>query len=394
MAQSARKDRIQTLAQSYIDRGAYSGVEWLVHRGGTEWARGRVGMADALSGTEMPEKPIYRIYSMTKPLVSAAAMMLFERGMFRLYEPVAAYLPEFREMEVIEQDGTRRAAKRPILIENLLTHRSGLSYGFLENCPAGQLYKNTGILSGSISLQQMVEKIAELPLAFEPGTAWRYSVSTDVLARLLEVVTGEPLPKIIDDLIIAPLGLRDTGYVIRPEDRGRIMQMFGTHDLDAILNITGEPQTLKAADVSGDYPVDNPDFGRGGHGLYSTLDDYMAAARFLGSGLAPSGERLLSSKTIDMMWTNRVPENQRPLMIGPVAFPGYGYGLAGRVMVDMGQGMSLTSLGESGWAGAASTYFWIDRSEDLYGVVMSQYLGAVLPLADDIRMAVYQALDD
>jgi CubicO group peptidase (beta-lactamase class C family) len=215
-----------------------------------------------------------------------------------------------------------------------------------------------------------------------------------VLARLVEVVAGKPLPEVLSEFLFDPIGMGDTGFMVEESQRHRIMAMFGNGDLDYIMDFDDKPQSLIPTDVSVQYPADDPKFYRGGHGLFSTLDDYARLVPFLATGLAPNGERLLSRKMVELMLTNRIPPEQLPLRIGPINVAGYGFGLAGRVLIEPGAALGLTSLGENGWAGAASTYFWIDKSEDLIGIVMSQYLGSKLPLGDDIRSAVYQALDD
>ena len=171
------------------------------------------------------------------------------------------------------------------------------------------------------------------------------------------------------------------------------MAAFGKSDFDSMLDFDEKPQTLIAADLNNHYPSDNPAFWRGGIGLFSTIDDYAKLTSFLVHGKTAQGDPLLSRKSMQLMWTNRIPANQRPLRIGPIVLHGYGYSLAGRVMIEPGSALGLTSLGEFGWVGAASTYFWIDREEDLIGITMAQYLGSKIPLGDDIRTAVYQALE-
>jgi CubicO group peptidase (beta-lactamase class C family) len=394
MANSSRFDRIEAVAKAHIDAGFFSGIEWLVLRGGKTWAKGKLGMGDAPNGIPMPDSPIYRIYSMTKPMISALALMLVEQGKLRLFDPIAAYLPEFSEMSVLGENGKTGPTKGPIIVEHLLTHRAGFSYGFLSDCPVGNLYRKNHIIDAEPSLAEMVKNIAELPLAYEPGTEWRYSVATDVLARLVEVVAGKPLPEVLSEFLFDPIGMGDTGFMVEESQRHRIMAMFGNGDLDYIMDFDDKPQSLIPTDVSVQYPAGDPKFYRGGHGLFSTLDDYARLVPFLATGLAPNGERLLSRKMVELMLTNRIPPEQLPLRIGPINVAGYGFGLAGRVLIEPGAALGLTSIGESGWAGAASTYFWIDKSEDLTGIVMSQYLGSKLPLGDDIRSAVYQALDD
>ena len=237
----------------------------------------------------------------------------------------------------------------------------------------------------------MIATIASLPLAFEPGTGWRYSVATDVLARVIEVVEGKPIRQVVAERVIDPLGLADTGFSVA--DPSRLMPMFGNGNLDDIMNFEPGPQKLVPTDVTDMYPCDDPEFGRGGYGLFSTIDDYMQIAEFLSSGRTADGNVLLSRKAVELMWTNRIPAAQMPLMIGPVALAGYGFTLAGRVMLDPGLGFWMTSPGEFGWSGAASTFFLVDPVEDVILVVMSQFLGSKIPLADDMRNAIFSALD-
>ncbi len=393
MHNTPRYRRIEAIAQAHVDAGSFSGVEWQVMRGSDVWAKGRVGLADAPNKVAMASSPVYRIYSMTKPLVSAVALMLVEEGKMRLYDPIAAYLPEFAEMSILDESGNTRPAQGPIIVEHLMTHRAGLSYGFLPNCPVGRIYREEKINNSALPLEDVVKKIATLPLAFEPGSQWRYSVATDVLGRLVEVVSGKKLSDILDEYITGPLAMKDTGFMVPKKERSRIMAMFGRDDLDYLMDFDDQPQKLVPADLSQQYPADDPHFRRGGYGLFSTLDDYVRFARFLATGLGPKGERMISRKMMELMWTNRIPESQQPLHIGPINLAGYGFGLAGRVLIKPGEALGLTSLGECGWAGAASTYFWIDPAEDMIGVVMAQYLGSKLPIGDDIRNAVYQALD-
>lgn len=389
----ARAHRVDTVAQRHCEAGNFASVEWLVMRDGREWLRGRAGMADPDNGVALPKKPIYRLYSMTKPVISAIAMMLVEEGRLRLYEPVAAYLPAFARPTIVNEDGTIQGATRPMLVEHLFTHMAGLSYGFLRKCKVGEFYRRTDMAHNARPLAQMIDLIAQQPLAFEPGTAWRYSVGTDVLARIIEVVTGQPIQQVMEDRVTRPLGLKDTGYRVAEGARDRLVPAFGTQSLDEIMVFGEGPQKLTPVDVSDVYPVDDPGFGRGGYGLYSTIDEYRIIADFLATGRNRDGDALLGRKTVELMWANRVPPSMLPLKLDDIAMPGFGFSLAGRVMLDSGQSWCLTSQGECGWAGAASTWFFIDPREKLVGLVMSQYLGSKIPLADDMRNAIYSMLD-
>jgi len=388
----SRTDRVEERARRYVELGAYASIEWLVFHEGREWLRGRVGTADPANNVPLPEKPIYRLYSMTKPVVSAVAMMLVEEGRLRLYDFVATYLPKFAKLQIVDRDGGMRPAKKPMIVEHLLSHKAGLSYGFLPDCPAAAHYRKTDLRSNAGPLEGMIDTIASLPLAFEPGTAWQYSVATDVVARIVEIIEGKPIQQVVHERVIAPLGLKDTGYMVPEGQRHRVMPVFGTGNLDALFEIPEGPQKLTPADVSRTYPVGDPAFGRGGYGLFSTADDYAVIADFLATGRSPSGETLLARQTVRAMWTSRTPPPIMPLWLGPLLLPGYGFSLAGRVMVDPGAALSIMGPGEFGWSGAASTFYWTDPGEKLTGIVMSQYLGSRYPLADDMRNAVYQAV--
>ncbi|MCB1465388.1 MAG: beta-lactamase family protein [Nitratireductor sp.] len=389
----SRTDRIEQAARRHVEAGSHAGIEWLVRLDGHDWLRGSVGLADPLAGTPMPEKPIYRLYSMTKPVISAIALMLVEEGRLHLYDPVAAFLPDFARMQVIDDDGTLHPARRMMLVEHLLTHRSGLTYGFLAGCAAAARYRETDLGRTHPPLPEFIDRIASLPLAFEPGAQWRYSVGTDVMGRIIEIVEGKPLQQVVAERIVAPLGLEDTGFCVPPGKQDRLMPMFGNPDLDTLMVYPDGPQKLTPADVSSHYPVNDPAFARGGYGLYSTIEDYAKICELLKTGTDREGNVLLSRHMVRFMWTNRIPESQMPLAIGPLPLPGYGFSLAGRVMVDLARSVSMTGPGEYGWSGAASTFFWIDPAEDMIGVVMTQYLGSRLPLADDMRTAAYQALE-
>jgi CubicO group peptidase (beta-lactamase class C family) len=237
-------------------------------------------------------------------------------------------------------------------------------------------------------------RIAEQPIAFQPGTQYRYSVATDVLAHVIEKAAGRGIDELMKEYIFDPLGMHDTAYFVPAEKRARLMPMFGITDITQLVSLKPRPQELTSADVEEMYPSNRPgQFRRGGHGLFSTLDDYTRFARMLLNGKTQDGKTILSRKMIELMRANRIPASQLPLTIGPQALGGYGWGLGVRVMIDIGQANTLTGDGELGWSGAASTYFWVDPNEAMTGVVMTQYLGSMLPMTDDVRVAAYQMLE-
>jgi CubicO group peptidase (beta-lactamase class C family) len=388
-----RASRIQEAAQRYIDSNTFAGIEWLVQRRGEDLSRGQVGYADTAK-TPIPWNALYRIYSMTKPITSVIALILIEEGKLRLYDMLPQFDKRFAQMTVLTASGQIAPAQRPITIEDLLTHRAGFTYEFIPGCHIAQYYQSAEVSSdGRVSLDEMMRRVAEQPLAFQPGSQFRYSVATDVLAHVCEKAAGRGIDELMKEYIFAPLGMNDTAYFVPAEKRNRLLPMFGISDITDLTPLKPRPQELTPADVEDMYPSNLPGtFRRGGHGLFSTLADYAKFARMLLNGKSPDGNTILSRKMIEAMRANRIPASQLPLTIGPNALRGYGWGLGVRVMIDVGQAMSLTSDGELGWSGAASTYFWVDPKEELTGVVMTQYLGSLLPMHDDIRVAAYQML--
>lgn len=392
----SRAERVAGVAGRYVQDEKFSGIEWQVDVGGAELTRGRIGFADHAARTPIPEGALYRIFSMTKPVVSVLALILMEQGRLRLYDMLPQFDTRFANLTVLTADGAIQPAMRPVTVEDLLTHRAGFTYEFIHGCHVAQYYREARInADGSRSLDEMMGVLATLPLAFQPGSRFRYSVSTDVLAHVIERATGRRLDDLLREELFGPLGMVDTGFTVPAEASDRLMPMFGVGDLTgAPPPLQPLPQVLVPMDVDEMYPVRDPDnFRRGGLGLYSTLTDYAAFARMLLDGETPDGGRLLSRKTHEMLQVNRLPAHQLPLTIGPNVLAGYGWGLIGRVLMNSGHAVGLSGSGEFGWAGAASTYFWVDPLESMTGVIMTQFLGASLPLADDMRSAAYQMLE-
>ena len=389
----SRQQRVEEVAQRYVAGEKYAGIEWQVEMAGEVCLAGQAGFADAQAKTSIPDNALYRIYSMTKPIVSVLALILVEQGKLRLYDMLPQLDPRFAKLRVLTHTGQIQPLSRPVMVEDLLTHRAGFTYEFIHGCHISQYYRAADIIAdGQRSLSDMMGALAEQPLAFQPGSAYRYSVCTDVLAHVCECATGESIADLLKQHIFEPLGMQNTGDMLDAQQQERLMPMYGVGDLRALPALDPKPQTLEPMDVDEMYPYDNPKFQRGGHGLYSSLNDYCAFAKMLVDGQGDAAQPLLSGATFRMIQANRIPASQLPLAIGPNVLPGYGWGLVGRVLLDQGQAMGLTGDSEYGWAGAASTYFWSDPSTKMSGVVMTQYLGATMPLADDMRTAAYQAL--
>ena len=389
--------RLQEIADGYVESKSYAGIGWRVEKSGsllTQGTSGTSGTSDEAGNTPLQDDAIYRIYSMTKPIVSVMALLLVQRGQLRLSDSVMQFIPAFADTEVLCAGGVE-PQMRPITIEDLLTHRSGVSYDFVPDCPVGKRYLEADLLNGvQYSLAEFADVIAGFPLAFQPGSQWRYSYSTDVLARVLEVASGQSLDTLLEQNIFAPLDMGDTGFYVPDDKQDRLLPLFGFEKIDLSFEVP-PPHELLLLDGEAIYPS-RPGHNalRGGLGLYSTSADYIKFATMLLSGNLADGTSLIAPATYELMLANRIPDSQMPLEIGPMTFPGYGFNLIGRIMGDLGQAMSLTAVGEFGWEGAAGTYFWVDPENELVGVVMSQFLGTYLPLREDMRAAVYAMLNE
>jgi CubicO group peptidase (beta-lactamase class C family) len=397
-----RLERINPVMQSYVDERGFAGLSVLIARHGQTAFSAQYGYRDKEAGEPVTEDTIFRIYSMTKPIVSTALMMLFEEGRVRLIDPVAKYIPAFASVKVLADDGSLVDPVRPVVVRDLLTHTSGLTYDFMEDSPVGQLYREARLMNDATrSLADVVAELAQLPLAFQPGTRWHYSLGIDVVAYLVEVVSGQPLGEFLQERMFGPLDMTDTAFGVPADKLGRLAAMYGLPDLfakgqsmsalvEAALNGVN-----RRSDVSDTYPTDTPDvFVRGGIGLYSTAVDYSRFASMLLGGGQLDGTRLLGRKTLDLMHSNHLPPALLPYEVGGVPNPGFGFGLGSRVMMDPAATGGPGSVGEYGWLGAAKTYFWVDPVEDLVGVLMTQYMvGFELP-EQDLRALTYQAIID
>ena len=399
---AARLGRIRPVMESYVTERGVVGISTMVARRGELVHAEQFGYQDKEAGTPLATDTIFRIYSMTKPIVSTALMLLHEEGRFQLEHPVAQYLPAFATTQVMDPDGSLVGQARPMQIRDLLTHTSGLTYDFMADNPAAQLYRDARIMNDATrSLEALVEELAALPLAFQPGTRWHYSVGIDVAARLIEVLSGQSLGSFLSERLFEPLGMVDTGFGVPDDQLPRLSAMYGLPDL------IGENysflQLMEAAlggfneriDVSATYPTGTPDvFQRGGLGLFSTMGDYLRFAQMLAAGGRFGGERVIGRKTLELMHANHVPSELLPYELLGLPVPGMGFGLGSRVMLDVASTAGPGSVGEFGWAGAAKTYYWVDPAEQLVGLFMSQYMTGMLLPERDFRSLVYQAIDD
>ena len=385
-------DMFTEIAQKFIEKKLIAGLEWDVRIKDQVLSSGVAGHKDARSSKPLKKNQIYRIFSMTKPIVSMACIRLIEKNKLHLNSIAQEFIPSLSSLKVIRPDGALERLKRPITIADLLTHTSGFSYSFNIGCQVASFYKEANLLNEPfLSLEEFVDKIASLPLAFQPGEAWRYSVSIDVLGRILEVLEEKRLEDILRNLILDPLGMNETSFFLDRTKAERLMPMHGTNNFNELISLN--QKDLVVVDIEKTHPSEGLNIHeRGGGGLFSTVKDYQLFCKFLLDRKDKEGTPLISSMMHNFMLKNRIQKNLLPLKLGPRLLDGYGWNLIGRVMIDSGQAMSLTNNGEFGWAGAATTFFWLDIEKSLSGVMMTQYAGRDLNLANEFRAASYSAI--
>ena len=398
---SARLERIAPAMQRHIDSGEVAGISTLVARRGEIVHAAQFGQRDREAGLPMTADTIFRIYSMTKPIVSTALMLLHEEGRFQLEHPLAKYLPAFGATQVMTADGSLEPQARPIQVREVLMHTSGLTYDFLVDSPVSEMYREARIMNDmSRTLEECIDAVAAIPLAWQPGTRWQYSVGIDVAARLIEVISGQPIADFLQERMFGPLGMSDTGFTVADGSLDRLAAMYGLPDLVGRGYHAGKLMEAAMAgfnerlDVDATYPTNSDAFRRGGVGLFSTIGDYHRFAQMLCNGGSLDGEQIIGRKTLELMHANHLPAAMLPWELLGMPNPGLGFGLGSRVMMDVAATGGPGSVGEFGWAGAAKTYFWVDPAEDLVGVFMSQYMTGMEGPDRDFRSAVYQAIVD
>jgi CubicO group peptidase (beta-lactamase class C family) len=400
---SERLARIRPAVEKYVADGRIDGVVTLIARHGEIVYSDCVGLAVRETNTPMQPDTIFRIYSMTKPITCVALMTLYERGYFQLVTPVSALIPGFRDLKVYggqTESGPQLVdLAREVTIHDLLTHTSGLTYPWLEYGPVEEMYRASAI-DVDVLLADFVEALLQLPLAFQPGTRWRYSVAYDVLAHLIEIISGQSLDAYLRENLFEPLGMVDTGFYV-PEDKlDRFAALYGSGsfsdpDVTATLLYGGAMAGINKllADPRDCLESAPHQVFRGGHGLVSTAPDYMRFCQMMLNNGELDGVRILGRKTVELMTANHLKPDLLPFEIGGIYSAGYGYGLGVDVLLDVGQCETLGSPGEYGWGGAANTNFWIDPQERLIGVLMAQYMPSGFHMiTPDFRVTAYQAI--
>jgi CubicO group peptidase (beta-lactamase class C family) len=378
---SARLARLGAVMQGEVERGRVPGAVALIARRGRVGYFASFGQRDAAAGAPMAKDTIFRIYSMTKPVTSVAAMMLWEEGRFLLSDPVAKYLPEFSDLQVaVERGGEieRVPVARAVTIQDLLRHTSGLTYEFRGPGAVQKMYMSAKVYSRAQSNAEQVATLAKLPLLHQPGTRWEYSRSTDVVGRLVEVLSGLTLGAYFDQHILAPLGMVDTAFHVPPRHHSRLAEAFA-RDPDSGSAV----QLLEVRDP--------PTFESGGGGLVSTASDYARFLQMLLNGGTLDGIRYLSRKTVEFMTADHLGEvTGAPDLL----LPGHGFGLGFAVRLQTGIAQVPGSIGQYFWGGLAGTAFWVDPAEQLFAVLLIQAPGQRDYYRTLYRDLVYAAFDD
>ena len=401
---SERLARIGEHMQAYVASGEIPGAMALIARRGKVAYLDSWGWADREGKVKMRDDDIFRIYSMSKPITSVGVMILHEEGHFQLSDPVSEYLPELAKLQVMEEESRRGSeettvrthpARRPITIRDLLRHTAGMTYGFFGDTKVDRMYREQGVLREDKNIAETVEKLGQLPLRFEPGTRWHYSVAVDVQGRLIEVISGQSFDRFLEERILGPLGMSDTGFVVPDAKQDRFAVLYspeGTTDSsDVFLRARSGKQPLvpAPAERADDGYREGATFFSGGGGLASTAHDYLRFAQMMLNGGTLDGRRILSRKSVELMTTDHlgdIPGHGRA---------GHGFGLGFSVLTDLGEYGALGSVGTYNWGGAAGTRFWIDPVEELIGIFMIQIIPhAGLDYGTEFRNLTYQAIAD
>lgn len=395
-----RLRRLDDMFARYVDDGLLPGWLLTVSRHGKLAYVASHGHRDKEAGLEVTPDTLWRIYSMTKPVTSVAAMMLYEEGRFQLTDPVSRFIPSFRDLRVFTGGSDQRPvtvpAAEPVRIWHLLTHTSGLTYGFHRQHPVDAMHRAAGFdldSKPSMNLEQACDLWATMPLLFQPGAEWNYSVATDVLGRVVEVASGQSLDEFFAQRIFGPLGMTDTGFYAQPGDLPRLAALYGR-------DLQGKARRM---DRAGEAATRKPLMLSGGGGLVSTAADYNRFVQMvLGRPDSPAGEldgvRLLAPGTVAYMGRNHLPGNRtlaefgRPLD-AESPHVGTGFGLGFAVVTDPAALKVVCSPGELSWGGAASTAFWIDPAQELTVTFFTQLIpSSAHPIRPMLRQLVYQAL--
>jgi CubicO group peptidase (beta-lactamase class C family) len=376
--------RLQVMSDAFrreIDKGTIPGATVMVARRGQIGWFEAIGRQDPADSRPMAQNTIFRVFSMTKPIVSVGIMMLLEEGHFLLEDPVTKFIPEFSNLRVgVENSGKLDLVplQRPMTIQDLLRHTSGLTSDSTGNSLVQRLYQQSALRARNVNNATFVKMIADLPLICQPGAEWNYSRSTDVLGRIIEIVSGKSLGAFLTERILAPLQMTETGFFTGEENAGRLAEPF-----------SADPWT--GAKVQLFNPLEKPVMESGGGGLVSTTMDYARFCQMLLNGGTLDGERVLGRKTLELMASDHLTPAVK--IGGTLLTPGHGFGLGFAVRTQAGIASFPGSVGQFFWSGMGGTFFWIDPREDLFAVFMSQGPNQRTYTRTLVRNLVYAALD-
>ncbi|WP_244788172.1 serine hydrolase domain-containing protein [Cupriavidus pauculus] len=394
----------QFIDQTYVSTGKLPGALVQVWRRGELTLNTALGMADRERQVPLAEDSIFRIYSMTKPITSVAIMMLLEECKIALDDPVSKYIPAWENLGVFAggfmESFQTRAPARPMLVVDLLRHTSGLTYGFQQNSNVDAAYRKhkLGDLAVEGTLDDMIAKLATLPLEFSPGEAWNYSVATDVLGYLVGKISGMSFDDFLKQRIFDPLGMVDTAFHVPQEKIGRFCACYAVGTLGS--KVISPRGPMLQDDPQASLYLKKPAFRSGGGGLVSTAADYMRFARMLLNGGELDGVRLLSPKTLALMTANHLPggvdlPRMSRSMFSEATYEGVGFGLGFATTIAPASTLIPGSAGDFFWGGAASTFFWVDPQEDLIGLFLTQLLpSSAYPVRRQLRTLVYSAITE
>ena len=392
-------DHLNKIFSKHIDDGKFPGVQWQINIKDKIYS-GKVGYNNIETKEPVLDNTIYRIWSMTKPVVAIAALQLLEKNKLNLDDLVTKYLPEFSNLKVLkdkksEIDETEEL-QVDLTIKDLFLHTAGFSYNFLAD-PIGRRYDEIKLFhSDTTTLEEEIKKLAEVPLLYQPRKNWVYSVSMDVLGRILEVILNDTLQNILQKNIFDPLEMEETKFTIPFDSESRLMQTYEYNQInDKLSELKNEPQKIG----NFKYPLYEKNYARGGHGLFSTISDFSIFTKMLHTGKSIKGHTLLDKKILKLMYTNALDDYYFPIEIPSIGIvrdvnyvndlKAYGWGLGCRTLLDPVKNNNLGSLGEFGWAGAASTYFLVDNSKEMSALIMTQVLSGNPELKNDFYKFIY-----
>ncbi len=397
---SQRLGNVTRLVQGYVDEGRYAGAVTLVARRDKVVHLETYGQMDAERGLAMRPDTVFRIYSMTKPIASVGLMALYERGLFQLNDPIGAHLPELAGLSVFDggtaDDYRVREAGRQVTVRDVLMHTSGMA-GSTGSSAVSELYRRAGVGDpfGGLTLAEAVRRLGELPLAADPGTRWIYGLSTDVVGRLCEVLSGLPFEEYLRRTLFEPLGMPDTGFHVRPEQAGRFAASYLAREVP---DGSGDARYTLSEDPAASPYLQPCPYPSGTQGLVSTAGDYLRFCRMLTRGGELDGERIIGARTLAFMTANHLPGGQDLVAAmaksgGESQREGHGFGLGFGVLLDPTVSQTIGTAGEYFWGGMASTAFFVSPQEDLVTIFLTQLRpSATYPIRRQLRATVYSAI--